>query len=290
MIRHFIFMVLSLIGILVNPMVAVHVYAPLGIVDEQTIANNQGVITGLLVFYLFYTFFYWGAVTRTGGTPFWLGSIFAAIVGGAEGSCIFLVVYAGILLIFVIFLQILLFVWHFFCLVGLFLGFLFARGQNGKDGQDGRDGRNGWNGRDGRDGAIGPHGERGERGYDGRNGWSSNKRQNEGQPWSAGKLYLQGDDDGVEVGCQATPWSMSSGTYAQLCSDVRAKELDGPFFELWYSGNGQIWSLVAGASRQQILVNGCVVSGKMPIHTGSVISMCSVGDSMDYGRLRVIIR
>lgn len=291
MIRHFIFMVLSLIGILVNPMVAVHVYAPLGIVDEQTIANNQGVITGLLVFYLFYTFFYWGAVTRTGGTPFWLGSIFAAIVGGAEGSCIFLVVYAGILLIFVIFLQILLFVWHFFCLVGCFLRFLFARGQNGKDGQDGRGGRNGWNGRDGRDGAIGPHGERGERGYDGRDGWSSNKRQNEGQPWSAGKLYLQGDDDGVEVGCQATPWSMSSGTYAQLCSDVRAKELSGPFFELWSSQNGQTWSLVASASRSQILVDGCVVSGKMPLHTGSVISMCnSENSATDYGHLQVTIR
>lgn len=130
MIKHFIFMVLSLIGILVNPIVP-HVCTSLGIIDGQTIANNQGVSTVLLVFYLFYTFFYWGAVTRTGGTPFWLGSIFAAIVGGAEGSCIFLVVYAGILLIFAIFLQILLFGWHSFCLLGGLFEFLFARGRTG---------------------------------------------------------------------------------------------------------------------------------------------------------------
>ena len=116
-------MVLSLIGILVNPfVVGPPVRAFLGIVIDGP---------GLLVFYLFYTFFYWGAVTRTGGTPFWLGSIFAAIVGGAEGSCIFLVVYAGILLIFAIFLQILLFGWHSFCLLGGLFEFLFARGRTG---------------------------------------------------------------------------------------------------------------------------------------------------------------
>ena len=49
MIKHFIYMLLSLIGILVNPWVAVNFYEPMGFITEQMAQNNVGVITGVLI-------------------------------------------------------------------------------------------------------------------------------------------------------------------------------------------------------------------------------------------------